>query len=314
MTNKKTKNKQIAVLGYGSQGRSLALNLRDSGYDVIIGLPAKSKSRRNARKDGFSNVLPTSEAAAIKQIVIALPDHLQGRLYKKEIEPNISDNATLIFLHGFSVHFKYIVPRSDSDIIMIAPHAPGTAVREKYLGDKSISAFYAVFQDHSHQAEKKLFTLSRAFGFQKKNMIKTTFEHEALGDLFGEQAVLCGGLSELILNGFNTLIENGLPPENAYLEVAYQLDLIIQLIKQHGIEGMYNRISVAARYGSIESGKKIIDSSVKKRMELLFDEIKKGEFAAKLNSLTEKDLQKLEKRIQKSSHPKFEEAAKKFSK
>ena len=235
MADKKIKNKQIAILGYGSQGRSIALNLRDSGYEVIIGLPNKSKSRRKAKADGFKSVISTSEASRCKNILLALPDHLQGRVYQREIEANLQKPVTLAFLHGFSIHFDFIKPPEECDVILIAPHAPGKAVREKYLSDKSISAFYAVFQDFSNKAEKTAISLANAIGFQKKRLIKTTFEHETLGDLFGEQAVLCGGLSELILSGYETLIKNGLPEENAYLEVAYQLDLIVQLIKQYGI-------------------------------------------------------------------------------
>lgn len=314
MSDKKSKNKEIAILGYGSQGRSIALNLRDSGYHVTIGLAPKSKSRRKAKADGFTKVVTTSEAAKIRLCLFALPDHVQGNIFEKKIKPNLVEKSTLIFLHGFSIHFGFVKPPKECDVIMIAPHAPGKAVREIYLTDKSISAFYAVHQNFSKKAEKTVFSVAKAIGFQKKHLVKATFEHEALGDLFGEQAVLCGGLSELIMSGFDTLVINGIPEENAYLEVAYQLDLIVQLIKQHGIGGMYQRISTAARYGSVYAGEKIIDKSVKKRMSLLFKEIKSGKFAAKLNNLSNKEIHKLDMKISKKVNPAFEKAAKKYSK
>lgn len=314
MATKKSKNKQVAVLGYGSQGRSIALNLRDSGYDVIIGLKSKSKSRKIAQKDGFKTIITTGKAVLCPIIIMALPDHLQGRIYQKEITPNLIKGSTLLFLHGFSVHFGFVVPPKQSDVILIAPHAPGKALRDKYITDKSISAFYAVYQNYSKKALSKVFEFSGALGFKRKNLVKTTFEDEALGDLFGEQAVLCGGMSELIMAGFDTLVKNGISPDKAYLEVAYQLDLIVRLIKQYGVEGMYQRISVAARFGSVKAGKQIIDNNVKKRLNLLFQEIKSGNFAQRLNKLTDKDIKILDKQIKKSVNPDFEKSARKFSK
>lgn len=313
MLKKELKNKKIAVLGYGSQGRAVALNLRDSKCDVIIGLPSKSKSRRYAKSDGFT-VTTTPRAVKIADILVfALPDHLQGRIYKAEIEPFLKPHTTFLFLHGFSIHFQFIQPPKDCDILMIAPHAPGIALREKFLSDKSVSAFRAI-KNGSENSEQLLIALAEAIGIQKNRLVENTFKDEAIGDLFGEQAVLCGGLSELILNGYNILTENGLKSENAYLEVCYQLDLIIKLIKEHGIIGMYERISVAARYGSVQNGRKIIDSSVKTNMQAVFNEIASGKFANKLNKLNENDLKKLSNSLKKMSSLSFEKAAKKFSK
>jgi len=315
MSHKKLKNNQIVVLGYGSQGRAIALNLRDSGCEVIIGLKTKSPSRRLAKKDGFEQILTSSEAVKkAKYIFMALPDHLQGKVFENDIKKNLNDNSTLVFLHGFAIHFGFIKPLPKGDVVMIAPHAPGTAVREKYLTDRSLSAFYAVFQDYSERALPTVFRLAKWLGFRRRRLIETTFENEAVGDLFGEQTVLCGGLAELIQNGFEVLVENGLPPENAYLEVAYQLDLIVQLIKKYGINGMYQHISVAARYGSFLSGEKVIDKSVKKRMEEVFEDIRSGEFAKKLNDLSDKELAELKKSIIQRVNPAFEKAARKFSK
>lgn len=313
MLKKELKNKKIAVLGYGSQGRAVALNLRDSGCDIVIGLPSKSKSRKFAKSDNFV-VTTTPKAVKTADILIfALPDHLQGRIYNDEIEPNLKPNTTFVFLHGFAIHFQFIKPPKNCDILLIAPHAPGIALREKYLTDKSVSAFQAI-ENEKKSSKQLLIALAEAIGIQKNKLIENTFKNEAVGDLFGEQAVLCGGLSELILNGYNTLTENGLPSDNAYLEVCYQLDLIIKLIKEHGIIGMYERISVAAKYGSVKNGNKIIDSSVKANMQAVYNEIASGKFAEELNSLDENDIQKLSHALKKMSSDSFEQAAKKFSK
>ena len=313
MLKKELKNKKIAVLGYGSQGRAVALNLRDSGCDVVIGLPSKSKFRKLGKSDKFV-VTTTPKAVKTADILIfALPDHLQGRIYNTEIQPFLKPKTTFVFLHGFAIHFQFIKPPQDSDILLIAPHAPGIVLREKYLTDKSVSAFKAI-ENEKKSSKQLLIALAEAIGIQKNRLVANSFKNEAIGDLFGEQAVLCGGLSELIFNGYNTLTENGLPSDNAYLEVCYQLDLIIKLIKEHGIIGMYERISVAAKYGSVKNGKKIIDSSVKKNMKKVFDEIASGKFAEELNSLDKTDIQKLSHSLKKMSSDSFEKSVKKFSK
>ena len=310
----KRKTEKLAVLGYGSQGRSVALNLRDSGYDVTIGLPAKSNSRKKARADKFTDILSVSEA--VKQsatLCFAFPDHLQGETYKSEIQPNLKENSTLWFLHGFAVHFGFIKPAVNCDVILIAPHAPGLAVRNEYLEKKSLSAFFAVHRNATGKADKTVFKLSSAMGFKQSKLVKTTFKDESLGDLFGEQAVLCGGLAGLIKNGFEVLVENGIPPENAYLEVAYQLDQIIALIKKYGIEGMFERISVAARFGSLEAGPEIVGESAKMKMRSRYKEIESGKFARKLNNLSQAELNSLRKKLKKLSSPLFEKMARKFS-
>lgn len=311
----KKKNKKIAVLGYGSQGRSLALNLIDSGYDLTVGLKSISSKRTRAKKDGVKNITTIAKAVRACDILIfALPDHLQGRIYQNEIETNLNQFKTLVFLHGFSIHFQTIIPPQNCDVILLAPHAPGVAVREKYQTERNVSAFYAIKQNISKQATQTLFELAESVGFKKSKLVKTTFEDEALGDLFGEQAVLCGGLTELIMAGYRTLVKNGLSEEKAYLEVAYQLDLIVALIKNHGIKGMFERISVAARYGAVENGDKIIDSSVEKKMDKLFKLIKSGSFAKNLSNITDNELQKINQKIDQKTDPAFEKAAKKFSK
>lgn len=306
---------KIVVVGYGSQGRAIALNLRDSGYKVTVALQSGSRSRRQANDDGFKPI--RAVAASVRDadcVCFAFPDHLHGRVYQKEIRGNLPESSTLLFLHGLSIHFGHVQPAPSHDVILIAPHAPGREVRTKYLGDRSLSAFYAVHQDCSKRARRNVIELAGAVGFSKKRLVATTFEHEVIGDLFGEQAVLCGGLAALIKSGFEVLIENGIPPDHAYLEVAYQLDLIIALIKDHGIEGMLRRVSVAARMGALNAGPQIIDASAKKRMERLYRRIESGNFAKRLVSLSPKEIASLDKAVGNLSHPKFEKAARKFSK
>ena len=222
--------------------------------------------------------------------------------------------SALWFLHGLSIHFNLVAPPKDCDIILLAPHAPGVALREQYLGDRSLSAFYAVHQDYSRKARQTVFRLAEGLGFKRKRLVKTTFEQEALGDLFGEQAVLCGGLAALIRNGFETLTANGLPADHAYLEVAYQLDLIIALIKQYGIEGMLQRISVAARFGAIKTGPVLVDSKTRKKMQDVYNEIKSGTFIKALDKLSDSDIAKLKTKGKTLSHPDFEKAVRKFRK
>jgi len=306
---------KIALLGFGSQGRSLALNLRDSGCNPVVGLRGRSKSHKLAKSDKLASA-PLAEAVQNANIVVvALPDQVHGTVFSSRLQAAIPENSTILFLHGLTVHFDLISLPETADIVLLAPHAPGLAVRESFLtGEGSISAFYSIHRDQSGLARQRLFGVAEAAGFKSANLLKTTFEHEALGDIFGEQAVLCGGLAMLIKNGFEVLVENGLKPDHAYLEVAYQLDLIIGLIKQFGIEGMLKRISVAARTGSVKNGPRIIDSSVKKRMKSLFDEIKNGDFTNQLDKLSSDDLRRLNRQIGSLSHPDLEKAARKFSK
>lgn len=307
------KNK-IAIIGYGTQGQAWAKNLRDSKCDIVIGLPSGSKSRKIAQKDKIKSITTTSRAVKDSDIVIfAFPDHLHGRVFEKDIRPNLNEGAMLVFLCGFSIHFKTIVPPPDSDVFLLAPLGPGSAVRDSYLSNNHIGFFHAIHQNGTGQADKTLGSLIRNLKISKKALIKTTFKEEAIGDIFGEQAVLCGGLTQLIKSGYETLIESGLSSDKAFLEVAYQLDLIVDLIKKFGIEGMYQKISVAAKYGSYISGRKIIDSSVKKRMKETLREIEEGGFAGKLNALSPEKIKKLNKDLKKMTTKSFEKSAKKFA-
>ena len=308
--------KSIAIIGYGAQGRAIAQNLRDSGYDITIGLRTGSKSRAVAKKDDFTKITTVGKAVKTAGDIccFAFPDHLHGKVYKKDISNNLKKGSMLLFLQGMSVHFGFVVPPEDVDVILVAPHAPGAAVRDKYLEDLSLSAFYAIDNNYSGDAEINAIEIANAIGFQKNNLVKTTFELEAVGDLFGEQVVLCGGMAALVKNGFEVLVENGFSAENAYLEVAHQLDLIVAMIKKHGIEGMLQRISVAAAYGSVKTGPKIIDKNVRKRMQSSFDWIRSGRFTNELSKLSDKDLKKLKDEFYYMSDPRFENVVKKYAK
>lgn len=311
---KQSADKLVAVIGYGSQGRAVALNLRDSGYRVVVGLRAWSKSRARARKDNLAPILSIPAAVRKADIVgFAFPDHLHSRVFKRSIGPNLKRHATLWFLHASSIHFGLVKPPKGCDVILVAPHAPGDAVREAYLTDRSLSAFYGVGQNRSKQAGHTARQLATAIGVKRQNLIKTSFEREAVGDLFGEQAVLCGGLAMLIKHGFETLVDHGWQADNAYLEVAYQLDLIVALIKKHGIAGMLSRISPAARLGSVQAGPKIIDASVRERMEEQFEQINSGLFAAQLEQLDDKALAALKRSLARLTDPRLEKSARKFS-
>lgn len=304
---------KIAVLGYGSQGRAIARNLADSGCDVTVGLRARSRSHRVAKQDRVHSASMIEAVRDREIVIVALPDQTHHQVFSKRLQAGLAEKSTIIFLHGLTIHFKLVTLPDRVDITLLAPHAPGLAVRERYLsGEKSISAFYAIKQDRSKKAKRRLFDLAQTLGFNQSRLLKTTFEHEAVGDIFGEQAVLCGGLAMLIKSGYEVLVERGLDPDHAYLEVAYQLDLIIDLIKQHGIEGMLKRISVAARLGSVQSGPKIIDAGVKKRMNRLFDQIASGKFPRQLAEMTPEQLRELNRSLHTLSDKRLERAVKKF--
>jgi ketol-acid reductoisomerase len=272
------KGKTIAILGYGNQGTAQALNLRDSGLEVVIGLPGRSQSIKRARRDGF-RVCSIERAVQTGDIVSLLaPDHLHGEVYKRRIEKNLRPGKTLLFACGLSIHFKLIVPPEKVDIIMVAPHAPGVVMRNLFLNGEGVPCFIAVERDVSGIAKKKALAYAKAIGCTRSGAFQTTFEHEAVGDLFGEQAVLCGGVPALMKAGFDVLVEAGLPEENAYLECVHQLDFILDTIKSHGIAGMYDRISKTAEYGSYLSGNRIINPQVRKRMIKILKEVQDGSF------------------------------------
>lgn len=269
------KGKTISILGYGNQGKAQALNLRDSGLEVIIGLPGNNKDGKLALKDGFKVYTP-EKAVKIGDIISVLaPDHMHKELYEKSIKKNLAPRKTLVFAHAYSIYFQLVKPPKFIDVILVAPHGPGELLRKLYLKKKGMTSFVAVENDYSKNGLNKALAYAKGIGSTRAGAILTTFKDEAIGDLFGEQAVLCGGLSELLKSGFETLVESGLSPENAYFECVHQIDLIVELIKKYGIAGMFERISQTAEFGSYISGKRVID---KKGMSKILSDIKKRDF------------------------------------
>lgn len=273
------KGKTLAVLGFGSQGHAHALNLKDSGCNVIIGLYEGSKSIPIAKDKGFE-VYPTAEAVRRADVIfVALPDTKQPKAYKKDIEPNLTKGKTLLFSHGFSIHFKTIVPPKNVDVILVAPKGPGHIVRRQFTEGKGVPALIAVHQNPSKQAKKVALAWAKGIGGTRAGVIETSFEEETETDLFGEQTVLCGGLSALVLAGYETLVEAGYQPEMAYFECLHELKLIVDLMNEAGVSGMRFSISETAKWGDVSVGPKIIDKSVKKRMKAQLKEIQSGKFA-----------------------------------
>jgi len=274
--------KTVAVLGYGSQGHAHALNLKNSGANVIIGLRNKnSKSAEQARNDGFE-VLENAEAAKVGDfIMLAFPDQEQPETYKKDIQDNLAPGKVLMFAHGFNIHFNQIVPPSFVDVIMVAPKGPGHTVRSQYVEGKGVPSLIAIYQDASGKAREYALAYAAGIGAGRAGILETTFQEETETDLFGEQAVLCGGVTELIKAGFETLVEAGYQPEIAYFECCHELKLIIDLINSGGLSFMRYSISDTAEYGDYTTGKRIITEETRKEMKNVLSEIQNGTFAKK---------------------------------
>jgi len=270
---------KILILGYGNQGRAFALNLRDSGYRPTICLRSTSRANAIAAADGMKIIRPSRIDQAHSLIIFLIPDHLQADFYRRYLRSRISSQTTLVFAHGYAIHFRLLVPAPNLDIILVAPHGPGEDLRRKYLEGSGLSCYVAKFQNPSGLAQKKAVALAHALGCTRSGVFLTSFEQETLGDLFGEQALLCGGLAQLVCGVYETLVKNGLPPENAYLETAHQLDLLAGLIKKHGIYGMSRRISKTAQYGMLNAEGVIIDKAARIRLANLLRQIKSGAFA-----------------------------------
>jgi ketol-acid reductoisomerase len=271
--------KTLAVLGFGSQGHAHALNLKESGAHVIIGLYEGSKSIAVAREKGFE-VFSTAEAVQKADVIlVALPDTKQPAAYEKDIAPNLKKGKTLIFSHGFSIHFKTIVPPAEVDVILVAPKGPGHIVRRMYTEGKGVPSLIAVYQNPSKKAKKVALAWAKGIGGTRAGVLETTFKEETETDLFGEQTVLCGGASALVQAGFEVLVEAGYSPEMAYFECLHELKLIVDLMNEAGISGMRFSISETAKWGDVSVGPKIIDASVKKRMKAALTDIQSGKFA-----------------------------------
>jgi len=272
------KNKTLAVLGFGSQGHAHALNLKESGLNVIIGLYEGSKSIPVAKEKGFK-VYSTGEAVRRADVImVALPDTKQAAAYEKDIKPNLSAGKTLVFSHGFSIHFKTIVPPKNVNVIMVAPKGPGHIVRRQYTEGKGVPSLVAVYQG-GKVAKQIALAWAKGIGGTRAGVIETNFKEETETDLFGEQTVLCGGASALVQAGFETLVEAGYSPEMAYFECLHELKLIVDLMNEAGISGMRFSISETAKWGDVTVGPKIIDASVKKRMKVALKDIQSGKFA-----------------------------------
>ena len=271
--------KKIAIIGYGSQGHAHALNLRDSGVDVMVGLYEGSKSAAKAKEDGFT-VMNTAQAVEASDIIMILVnDEKQAALYQKDIKDHLSEGKTICFAHGFNIHFKQIVPPADINVIMIAPKGPGHTVRSQYVGGKGVPCLVAVYQDPSGNSMEIAKAYAAAIGGARGGILETTFKEETETDLFGEQAVLCGGVTALMEAGFNTLVEAGYKPENAYFECIHEMKLIVDLIFNAGFEGMRYSISDTAEFGDYMTGSRIITDAVKAEMKQVLKEIQDGTFA-----------------------------------
>lgn len=273
------KGKTVAVIGFGIQGRAQAECMKDSGLNVIIGARTGGASETEAKKLGFT-VLPVAKAAEKADIIhLLIPDPEQSKVYTEEIKPFLKSGKALSFSHGFNIAFKRITPPKDVDVFMVAPKAPGTEERKQFVAGFGVPGLLAIYQNPSGKAKEKGLAMAKACGFTRAGVIECTFEEETYEDLFGEQAVLCGGMAELIKAGFDTLVARGYPPEMAYFECLHETKLIMDLIYEGGIVHMWNKVSTTAQYGGLTRGKRLITAETKKEMKKILDEIESGQFS-----------------------------------
>ena len=276
------KGKTIAVMGYGSQGHAQALNLMESGLNVVVGLrdDGRSKARWEEAEGKGLTVLSVSEAAKKADVVqILIPDEIQAAVYEAQIAPNLEEGNVLMFSHGFNIHFKQIIPPANIDVIMVAPKGPGHLVRRTYEEGKGVPALFAVYQDYSGKAKDIALAYAKGVGATRAGVIETTFAEETETDLFGEQAVLCGGATELVKAGFETLVEAGYQPEIAYFECLHELKLIVDLMYENGLAGMRYSISDTAQFGDLTRGRRVINEETRKEMRKILAEVQNGQFA-----------------------------------
>jgi ketol-acid reductoisomerase len=305
--NKKAlKGARIAILGYGSQGRAHALNLKDSGFDVVVGVRKSGASWNRAKKDGLKVAEPAEAVQGAALVAMLVPDLAQKDLYK-EVVGNIEKGATLLFAHGFNIHFKQIKPRKDLDVVLIAPKGPGGLVRRQYQQGRGVPCLLAVYQNATRKAKDNALAYAHGIGGTRGGVLTTTFAEETETDLFGEQAVLCGGATELVVKGFETLVEAGYQPEVAYYECLHELKLIVDLLHEGGLSKMHQFISETAKYGDLTRGPRVVNKATKREMRKILKEIQDGKFARqwiaenkrgrkKYNQLLNKDLKhKIEK-------------------
>ena len=269
---------RLAVLGYGSQGRAHAMNLRDSGYEVVVGLRPGGKSALRAGRDGFEVVSPAEAVEGAGLVAFLVPDMAQGKLYQ-DIENGLAQGCTLLFAHGFNIHYGQIKPRADLDVVLIAPKGPGDLVRRQYEVGRGVPCLIAVAQDSTGRAHTRALAYAHSIGGTRGGVLETTFSEETETDLFGEQAVLCGGTTELIVKGFETLVEAGYQPEVAYFECMHEVKLIVDLLHEGGLKKMHEFVSETAKYGDLTRGPRIIDEHVRENMRGVLKEVQDGTFA-----------------------------------
>jgi ketol-acid reductoisomerase len=295
------RQKRVAVLGYGSQGRAHAMNLRDSGCDVVVGLRPGGKTWEQAEGDGFRPVTPEFAVKDADVVCLLMPDMAQADAYRTWVEPNMKSGAALMFAHGLNVHYKLIKPSTDVDVVLIAPKGPGALVRTQYEEGRGVPCLVAVFQDATGTAKDVAYGYAHGLGGTKAGVIETTFAEETETDLFGEQAVLCGGVTELVAAGWETLVDAGYNPEVAYFECMHELKLIVDLLYEGGFARMHEFVSETAKYGDLTRGPRVVDQHVKDSMKEILKEIQNGKFAKewteeykagrpKYNELLQKDL------------------------
>jgi len=302
---KALKGARIAVVGYGSQGRAHALNLKDSGFDVVVGVRRGGDSWKQAKKDGLAVADPAAAVVGADLVALLTPDLTQKAVYKS-IEKNLKKGATLLFAHGFNIHFKQIRPRKDLDVVLIAPKGPGGLVRRQYQQGRGVPCLIAVFQDPSRKGFAKALAYAHGIGGTRGGVLKTTFAEETETDLFGEQAVLCGGTTELVVRGFETLVEAGYQPEVAYYECLHELKLIVDLLHEGGLAKMHKYISETAKYGDLTRGPRVVNTATKKEMRKILKEIQQGKFARQWISENNRGRKKYDRMMKQDLNHKIE--------
>ena len=270
---------RIAVIGYGSQGRAHAQNLKDSGHDVIVGVRHGGTGWKHATEDGLATAEPAEAVRGADIIAIRTPDMIQNEIYRDVIEPNAKPGSALLFAHGFSIIYDRITPRDDMDVILVAPKGPGDLVRREFARGRGVPSLFAIEKDATGQARDRAMGYAKGIGGATGGLLETSFREETETDLFGEQAVLCGGAKELVIQGFNTLVEAGYQPEIAYFECLHELKLIVDLFYEGGISKMHHFISETAKWGAVASGPRVITDETRARMKTVLDEIQSGQFA-----------------------------------
>jgi len=302
--------KTVSVIGYGSQGHAHALNLKDSGVNVVVGLRKESSSWSDAESEGLT-VMETADAAKAGDIVMVLiPDQHQGDVYKESIEPNLESGNALMFAHGFNIHFDQIVPPENVDVFMVAPKGPGHLVRRVFTEGSGVPCLFAVYRDATGTAKETALAYAKAIGGTRAGVLETSFKEETETDLFGEQAVLCGGASELVKAGFEVLVEAGYQPEIAYFECLHELKLIVDLMYEGGIERMYYSVSDTAEYGGLSRGTRVADYDTKKRMKNILEEVQNGAFASEWMKENKEGLPNLNRMRKKLGNHKIEQVGK----